>query len=93
MPERDRRKLDFYTRAFVEAMSPSNVPTLNPVVLRETMEQKGANLVRGVEALAKDVERGKGQLIISQTDMDKFEVVATWRSRRAKWSGSRMSLS
>ena len=74
MSERDRRKLDFYTRAFVEAMSPSNFPALNPVVLRETMEQKGANLVRGVEALAKDVKRGKGQLIISQTDMDKFEV-------------------
>ncbi len=74
LPERDRRKLNFYTRAFVEAMSPSNFAAMNPVVLRETMEQKGANLVRGVEALAKDVNRGKGQLIISQTDMDKFEV-------------------
>ena len=74
MPERDRRKLNFYTRAFVEAMSPSNFPAMNPVVLRETLEQKGANLVRGVEALAKDVKRGKGQLIISQTDMEKFEV-------------------
>lgn len=74
LSERDRKKLNFYTRAFVEAMSPSNFPSMNPVVLRETMAQKGANLVRGVEALSKDVARGKGQLIISQTDMDKFEV-------------------
>jgi polyhydroxyalkanoate synthase len=74
MPERDRARVDFYTRAFVEAMSPSNFAATNPEVLRTTMEQKGANLMRGVEALARDVDRGKGKLIISQTDMDAFEV-------------------
>ncbi|MEO0359716.1 MAG: alpha/beta fold hydrolase, partial [Pseudomonadota bacterium] len=74
MPERDRRKLDFYMRAITEAMSPSNFAATNPEVLRATMAEKGANLLRGVRALAKDVERGKGKLIISQTDMDAFRV-------------------
>lgn len=74
MPERDRARVDFYTRAFVEAMSPSNFAATNPEVLRTTMEEKGANLMRGIEALSRDVDRGKGKLIISQTDMDAFEV-------------------
>ncbi|MFN3261161.1 MAG: PHA/PHB synthase family protein [Pikeienuella sp.] len=74
MPERDRRKLDFYMRNIMEAMSPSNFASTNPEVLRATIEEKGANLVRGVEALAKDVARGKGKLIISQTDMKAFKV-------------------
>lgn len=74
MPERDRRKIDFYMRAITEAMSPSNFAATNPEVLRATMAEKGANLLRGVQALRKDVERGKGKLIISQTDMDAFRV-------------------
>ncbi|MFV0475968.1 MAG: PHA/PHB synthase family protein, partial [Pikeienuella sp.] len=74
LSERDRRKLDFHMRNIVEAMSPSNFATTNPEVLRATIAEKGANLVRGVEALAKDVKRGKGKLLISQTDMDAFKV-------------------
>lgn len=74
MPKRDRAKADFYTRAFVEALSPSNFAATNPEVLRTTFQEKGANLVRGINAMAKDVERGKGNLLISQTDMDAFEV-------------------
>lgn len=74
MPERDRRKLEFYTRNITEALSPNNFAFMNPEVLRATMEEKGANLVRGMEAMARDVERGKGKLIISQTDMNAFEV-------------------
>lgn len=74
MPPRDRAKVDFYMRNIVEAMSPSNFAATNPEVWRTTLEEKGANLLRGVEAMAKDVARGKGKLIISQTDMDAFKV-------------------
>ena len=74
MPDRDRAKVDFLMRNMVEAMSPSNFAMTNPEVLRATAAEKGANLVRGVEAMAKDVARGKGKLIISQTDMDAFAV-------------------
>ncbi len=74
MPERDRRKLDFLMRNIWEAMSPSNFAATNPEVLRATIAEKGANLVRGVEALAKDINRGKGKLLISQTDMNAFKV-------------------
>ncbi len=74
MDERDRRKVEFFTRNFVEAMSPANFFATNPEVLRATLQEKGENLARGLENMLKDLERGKGQLLIRQTDLDAFEV-------------------
>lgn len=71
---REHRKAEFYTRAFVEAMNPANFFALNPEVLEATAEQRGANLVRGLRMMLEDLQRGKGQLLIRQTDMDAFEV-------------------
>ena len=72
--ERDRRKVDFYTRTFLEALSPTNFATTNPDVIRATLEEKGENLVRGLNNMLKDLERGKGKLLIRQTDMEAFKV-------------------
>ena len=74
MDPKERRKAAFYTRYFVEAMNPANFFALNPEVLEATAEQKGENLVRGLKMMLKDLERGKGKLLIRQTDMDAFEV-------------------
>jgi len=70
----DKRKLDLITRNLVEALSPSNAPYLNPEVLQATIDQGGENLLRGLEHLIRDLERGHGQLLIQQTDLDAFEV-------------------
>jgi len=74
LDDQTARKVDFYTRQFVDAMSPSNFVLTNPEVLRETMKSNGENLVRGLDNLLKDIERGKGQIAIRMTDMDAFEV-------------------
>ncbi|MFT7028122.1 MAG: polyhydroxyalkanoate synthase, partial [Paracoccaceae bacterium] len=74
MEERDRKKVSFYTRQFVEALSPSNFAALNPDVINATIEQKGENLVRGLKMMSEDLQRGKGKLLIRQTDMNAFEV-------------------
>ena len=68
------KKVDFYTRQFVDAMAPSNFVMTNPEVLRTTVETGGENLVKGLEHLLKDLERGKGELRISMTDYDAFQV-------------------
>jgi polyhydroxyalkanoate synthase subunit PhaC len=68
------RKVDFYTRQFVDAMAPSNFVATNPLVLRETVESGGENLLRGLANLLKDLEEGGGQLRISQTDMEAFSI-------------------
>ena len=70
----DRRKLEFLTRNFIEATAPTNYVATNPEVLQATVDEKGDNLLRGLENLLRDLERGKGKLKISQTDMEAFEV-------------------
>ena len=68
------RKVDFYTRQFVDAMAPSNFVMTNPEVLRATLESKGENLVKGLTNLITDLERGKGRLHIKMSDPDAFNV-------------------
>ena len=68
------RKIDFYARQFVDAMSPSNFLLTNPEVLRKTAETGGENLLRGLNNMLTDLERGRGQLHVKMTDMEAFRV-------------------
>ena len=68
------QKVDFYTRQFIDAMSPSNFVMTNPEVLRKTAETGGENLLKGLSNLLGDLERGKGQLKIKMTDTEAFSV-------------------
>ena len=74
MDEHTKRKVAFYTRQFVDAVAPSNFVMTNPEVLRATIESGGENLVRGLDHLLDDLERGKGRLAIRMTDEDAFRV-------------------
>ncbi|MGB0696753.1 MAG: PHA/PHB synthase family protein [Rhodospirillaceae bacterium] len=67
-------KVEFYTRQYVDAMAPSNFLLTNPEVIRQTIESGGENLVKGLENLLGDLEKGKGNLKISMTDESAFEV-------------------
>jgi polyhydroxyalkanoate synthase len=68
------QKVDFYARQFVDAMSPSNFLLTNPEVLRKTAETGGENLLKGLNNLLSDLERGKGKLRIKMTDMEAFRL-------------------
>jgi polyhydroxyalkanoate synthase len=68
------RKVDFYTRQFLDAMSPTNFAITNPEVLRETVKTKGQNLVKGLSNLLDDLEKGKGKLRIKHVDKEAFEL-------------------
>ncbi|HEV7267052.1 MAG TPA: class I poly(R)-hydroxyalkanoic acid synthase [Falsiroseomonas sp.] len=74
LDQKTAQKVDFYTRQFVDAMSPSNFLMTNPEVLRRTAETGGENLLKGLSNLLADLERGKGQLRIRMTDETKFKV-------------------
>jgi polyhydroxyalkanoate synthase len=66
-------KVDFYTRQFVDAVSPSNFVATNPEVLSATVETGGQNLLRGLENLLADLARGEGRSI-TMTDMKAFRL-------------------
>ena len=74
LDDKTARKVAFYTRQFAAAMAPTNFVLTNPQVLEETIRSKGENLVRGLDNLLGDLERGEGVLRITMTDADAFEV-------------------
>ncbi|MGB8275183.1 MAG: class I poly(R)-hydroxyalkanoic acid synthase [Alphaproteobacteria bacterium] len=74
LDDKTARKVDFYTRQFVDALSPTNFVVTNPEVLRATIETGGENLVRGLTNLLDDLERGEGRLKIKMTDTEAFKV-------------------
>jgi len=74
LDDKTAKKVDFYTRQFVDAMAPSNFVLTNPEVLRTTIESGGENLVNGLKHVLDDLERGKGRLMIKMTDMDAFKI-------------------
>src|SRR5213079_1096252 len=74
LDEQTARKVDFYTRQFVDALAPSNFVMTNPEVLRATIDSRGENLLNGLKNLLDDLERGKGRLAISMTDMAAFKI-------------------
>src|SRR5258708_2456625 len=58
LPEETRKKVNFYTRQYIDALSPSNFALTNPQVLRETLHSGGQNLLKGLNNLLADIERG-----------------------------------
>jgi polyhydroxyalkanoate synthase len=74
MDDRTAKKVDFYTRQFVDALAPSNFVLTNPEVLKMTVESGGENLLKGLNNLLTDLERGKGKLAIRMTDLDAFKL-------------------
>ena len=74
LPEESQKKIAFFTRQYVDALAPSNFAATNPQVLRETMASGGQNLIKGLNNLLADIEKGEGQLRISMTDERAFQL-------------------
>src|SRR5690242_6199482 len=74
LSEPAKKKVHFFTRQYIDALAPSNFALTNPEVFRETVQSGGQNLVRGLNNLLDDIERGNGQLRISMTDPKAFEL-------------------
>jgi len=68
LDEHQQRKLVFYLRQFLDAISPSNVAFTNPQVIQETVQSGGQNLVTGMEHLLSDLQAGQ----MKMTDTEAF---------------------
>ena len=75
LDEATRRKVDFFTRQYIDALAPTNFAMTNPEVLRETLTSGGRNLLDGLDNLLDDLERGDGSALrISMTDASQFRL-------------------
>ena len=69
LDERQQRRLVFYLRQFLDAISPTNVAFTNPQVIHEALESGGQSLATGMQHLLRDVATGR----VKMTDTDAFQ--------------------
>ena len=74
LDDQSQKKVNFYTRQYIDALSPSNFALTNPEVFRETVKSHGQNLIKGLNNLLRDVEDGGGNLRVRMTDTSAFEL-------------------
>jgi polyhydroxyalkanoate synthase len=74
LDEASAKKVDFYTRQYIDALAPTNFAATNPQVLRETVATGGKNLLDGLVNLLEDLEQGNGQVRVKMTDPKAFEL-------------------
>ena len=70
LPPREKQRLEFTVRQFVDAVAPTNFPATNPDVLQRALETEGESLVRGLQNLVADVSKGR----ITMSDESAFEI-------------------
>jgi polyhydroxyalkanoate synthase len=70
LPAADKRRLEFATRQYLDAIAPTNFAATNPDVLATAVATEGASLVQGLRNLADDARKGR----ISMTDERAFAV-------------------
>ena len=70
LDDKEKHKLRFFARQFIDSMSPANFPGTNPESLKLAIESKGESLRSGFANLLEDLKRGR----IAITDETAFEV-------------------
>ena len=70
LPPRDKERLRFAVRQWLDAMAPTNFPATNPEAIKLALATEGESLRKGAENLAADFARGR----VSMTDESAFAV-------------------
>ena len=79
---RTERQARFAASNVLDALAPTNFPWSNPAVLKESIDEGGANLVRGGRRLIRDLTRAP--YLPASVDVTKFEVGGTWPRPRGR---------
>ena len=73
--EASKKKLIFYLKSTIDALSPTNFALTNPVVIRESLKRKGDNLAQGYQKFIKDQTENGGAFRLPSLDkLDAFKV-------------------
>ncbi|AWN75329.1 class I poly(R)-hydroxyalkanoic acid synthase [Legionella anisa] len=68
------KRLQFFTKQYLDALSPANFLHTNPQIMDETLKSHGKNLLQGLHNLLSDLEVGSPRLMIKMTDTQAFEL-------------------
>ena len=68
------KKLEFYTKQYIDAIAPTNFALTNPQVLHATVESGGRNLLDGLKNFLADIDPKDGKLKTRMVDTSAFEL-------------------
>lgn len=68
--DKQKEQIRFATKGFIDAISPSNFPATNPQVLEKIVETKGESLLKGLQHMLSDIQKGQ----MTQTAEGAFEL-------------------
>jgi polyhydroxyalkanoate synthase len=74
LAERERSRLEFFTKQMVDMMAPTNFLATNPDALEKAIATDGESLVQGLQNLVDDIEANDGELNVSLTDRRAFRL-------------------
>ncbi|WGH79114.1 class I poly(R)-hydroxyalkanoic acid synthase [Jannaschia ovalis] len=71
---RDKQRVEFFSQQIVDLFAPTNFLATNPEAMARAVETEGDSLVKGLENLVRDIEANKGDLLVTLSDPDAFEL-------------------
>ncbi len=74
LDDKERKRVEYFTRQIVDMFSPSNFLGTNPEALARAAETDGESLVKGLENLVRDIETNDGDLLVTLADKKAFRV-------------------
>src|SRR6056297_880199 len=74
LPDKDRKRIDYFAHQIIDMMSPTNFLGTNPDALEKAVETEGESLVRGLENLVADLEANHGEMLVRLADESAFEL-------------------
>lgn len=73
--QKSESQAKFFTRQYINSISPTNYVMTNPEVCREVVRTEGKNLVKGAENFLRDLEQSPLEALkVTQTNVDAFEL-------------------
>jgi polyhydroxyalkanoate synthase len=74
MDQNSEKKIKFFIRQLIDALSPSNFFLTNPEVLQNFLRTGGKTVLKGLNNMLSDLEQGDTLLNMTLTDLKAFEV-------------------
>jgi len=71
---KDQQRVAFFTRQFMDLMSPANFLATNPDAIEKALATNGQSLVDGLENFVRDIEANQGEFAVTVSDPNAFEI-------------------
>jgi polyhydroxyalkanoate synthase len=84
LSDRDKRRLDYFSKQIVDMLAPTNFLATNPDALERALATDGQSLVDGLANLVRDLESNQGELVVTLADARRSGWARTWPPRRAR---------